>query len=100
MMDDVLPLDGNAAAGRLAEVFAVEMTGATIVCEGCGREAALATLTCYGGAGVVLRCPACDAVILRLLATGRTLNLDLRGCTRLTVRAPLEPALEPSAAVR
>jgi len=99
MMDDVMPLDGNAAAGRLADLFAVEMTRALMVCDGCGREGALATLTLYGGAGMVLRCPSCEAVILRLLDTGTTLNLDLRGCTRLTVRAPLNPAPEPSAEV-
>ena len=87
-MDDVMPLDGNAAAGRLADLFAVEMTRAIVVCDGCGRESALATLKLYGGAGVVLRCPSCEAVILRFLDTGSTLNLDLRGCTRLTVRAP------------
>ena len=87
MMDDVTPLDGNAAAGRLADLFAVEMTRATIVCEGCGREGALATLMLYGGgAGVVLRCPSCEAVNLRLLDTGTTLNLDLRGSTRLIVQ--------------
>ncbi len=97
MMDDVMPLDGNAAAGRLTDLFAVEMTRATVVCNGCRREGALATLKFYGGAGVVLRCPTCDTVILRLLDTGSTLNLDMRGCTRLTVRALLNPALEPSA---
>jgi hypothetical protein len=97
MMDDVMPLDGNAAAGRLADLFAVEMTRATVVCDGCGREGALATLKFYGGAGVVLRCPTCEAIMLRLLNTGSTLNLDLRGCTRLTVRAPRNPAREASA---
>lgn len=87
MMDDMVPLDGNAAAGRLADLFAVEMTRAIIVCDGCGREGALATLMLYGGgAGLVLRCPACELVNLRLLGTGTTLNLDLRGCTRLTVQ--------------
>lgn len=84
MMDDLMPLDGNAAAGRLAELFAVEMTRAMVVCNACGREGALATLKLYGGAGMVLRCPSCQAAVLRLLDTGRCLNLDLRGCKRLT----------------
>lgn len=97
MMDDVVPLDGNAAAGRLADLFVVEMTRAQVVCDGCGREGALATLKFYGGAGMVLRCPSCEAVILRLVDTGSTLNLDLRGCTRLTVCAALDPALDRSA---
>ena len=93
MMDDVMPLDGNAAAGPLAALFAVEMTSATVVCGGCGREAALATLRLYGGAGLVLRCPGCDTVILRMLDTGTSLSLDMRGCARLTVRAPDPVAL-------
>ena len=87
MTGDTMPLDGNAAAGRFADLFAVDMTVATITCEGCGREGPLATLALYGGgAGTVLRCPACDAVNLRLLDTGTLLNLDLRGCARLSVR--------------
>lgn len=48
-----------------------------------------------GAVGVVLRCPGCDAVNLRLLGTGATLNLDMRGCARLTVRAPVDRAVEP-----
>lgn len=87
MMDDLMPLDGNAAAGPLVDLFAVEMTRATIVCDSCGREAALATLRLYGGAGLVLRCPGCDTVILRMLSAGATLSLDMRGCARLTVQA-------------
>ena len=85
MMDHVTPLDGNAAAGRLGDLFTVEMTRTTVVCGGYGREGPLATLMLYGGdMGLVLRCPACEAVNLRLLDTGTTLNLDLSGCTRLT----------------
>jgi hypothetical protein len=87
MNEALMPLDGNAAAGRLSELFAIDMTRASVTCEGCGREGALATLVLYGGGvGTVLRCPACGAVNLRLVDTGRTLNLDLRGCARLTVQ--------------
>jgi len=83
---DIVPLDGNAAAGRLMDVFAVDMTGATVMCEGCGRESALATLALYGGAvGLVLRCPRCDAVNLRLSNTGRSIHLDLRGARRISI---------------
>ena len=86
MTEDMTPLDGNAAAGPLADLFAVEMTRAIVVSAGCGHEGAQATLMLYGGAaGLVLRCPDCEQVNLRLLNTGTSVNLDLRGCTRLSV---------------
>jgi hypothetical protein len=86
-MSDDTALDGNAAAGRLADIFAVDMTGAMVTCKGCGRESALATLALYGGAiGLVLRCRGCDAVNLRSSNTGRTIHLDLRGATRISFR--------------
>jgi hypothetical protein len=49
MSDDMMPLDGNAAAGSLADLFSVEMTRAVVVCGSCGREGALAELMLYGG---------------------------------------------------
>ncbi|HYX21548.1 MAG TPA: DUF6510 family protein, partial [Thermoanaerobaculia bacterium] len=42
MMEDLVPLDGNAAAGPLAALFAVEPTMIVVTCEGCGRESPLA----------------------------------------------------------
>jgi hypothetical protein len=87
-MSDDAALDGNAAAGHLMDIFAVDMTRAMVTCEGCGRESVLATLALYGGAvGLVLRCRGCDAVNLRLSKTGHTIHLDLRGATRISVRA-------------
>nr|WP_294167212.1 DUF6510 family protein [uncultured Sphingomonas sp.] len=85
MNDDPDHLDGNAAAGPLTTVFAVDMTRSVVVCAGCGREDALATLRLYGRQNaMVLRCPACEAVNLRLLDTGTTTHLDVRGCSRLS----------------
>jgi hypothetical protein len=87
MNDDIMPLDGNAAAGRLLDLFAVDMTNAIVKCGGCERESALATLALYGGAvGVVLRCPGCDAVNMRLTNTGRSIHLDLRGASCVSIR--------------
>ena len=84
--DEARRLDGNAAAGLLREVFAVEMTVATAVCEGCGREAAVAELTLYGGAlGAVLRCPGCDLAMIRLAATPAGHRLDMRGVALLRI---------------
>jgi hypothetical protein len=80
-------LDGNAAAGRLMDIFAIDMTAAMVTCEGCGNERPLATLALYGGAtGVVLRCRGCDTVNLRLSNTGRAIHLDLRGASRISIR--------------
>jgi Family of unknown function (DUF6510) len=56
---DALMLDGNAVAGLLQEVFAVEMTTALETCGGCGATEPIGAVHVYRGAGVVLRCPHC-----------------------------------------
>ena len=77
-------LDGNAMAGDLREIFAVDVTSALFTCAGCGHADAVATLRLYGPVpGQVARCPHCDDVVLRLVhAPGRVI-LDLRGAVRL-----------------
>ena len=86
MIEDVVPLDGNAAAGPLSALFAVEPTTMIITCDGCGREGALATLKLYGGAmGLILRCPACDTANVRFADAGTRVTVDLRGTARLMV---------------
>ena len=88
MMDDVVPLDGNAAAGALSSLFAVDPTRIVVTCDGCGREGALATLKLYGGeVGLVLRCPTCDTANIRFADTGPLVTVDLRGSKRLTLRS-------------
>jgi hypothetical protein len=93
MIEDAVPLDGNAAGGALAALFAVEPTMIIVTCEGCGREGALATLKLYGGpVGLVLRCPACDTANVRFTDTGTRVTVDLRGSTRLTAgRSKAQP---------
>jgi hypothetical protein len=54
---DELMLDGNAVAGLLQEVFAVEMTTAVGTCGGCGTAGPVGAAHVYRGAGIVLRCP-------------------------------------------
>ncbi len=61
-------LDGNAAAGMLSEVFALEVTGARGRCE------------------VVIRCRACDAVLLVLVRGDGRYWLGVRGMTWLELR--------------
>lgn len=78
--DDPGWLDGNAAAGLLSELFCVEMTTAVVACAGCGADRPLAELALYGHEmGQILRCPGCDAAVVRVARTGGRLWLDLRG---------------------
>jgi Zn finger protein HypA/HybF involved in hydrogenase expression len=84
--DEALRLDGNAAAGMLAEIFAVEMTSAESTCAHCGRIAAMGTLLLYGGEmGAVLRCPGCDSVQMRVAHSGGRYRLDMRGIAMLSL---------------
>jgi hypothetical protein len=83
--------DGNALAGPLDEVFAVEASSAVTRCAGCGRTGRVAELRVYGrGPGLVARCPGCQEVVLRLVRTPREVWLDLRGTVslRLPVGGP------------
>jgi hypothetical protein len=80
-------LDGNAAAGPLSEVFAGELTSAIATCAGCGATGALATVHVYAaGPGTVLRCPECDAVLLRLVHARGETCLEMSGVSVLRWR--------------
>jgi hypothetical protein len=79
-------LDGNAAAGLLAEVFRVEMTTADVRCAGCGTVGPVGALMNYGhGMGVILRCPGCDTPVIRLAPTRSAYWLDVRGAVSLRI---------------
>ena len=84
-----VPLDGNAAGGRLRELFALDVTAAEIICDGCGAVAEIGAVRVFGGAmGAILRCAHCDTVVLRLTHTPAGLWLDMRGTRRLFVASP------------
>jgi hypothetical protein len=81
-----LPLDGNAAAGLLGELFAFDVTTARVTCDGCGATEAAATARVYGGAmGAILRCVHCDGVVVRLTRTPAGYFLDMQGARRVFV---------------
>jgi Zn finger protein HypA/HybF involved in hydrogenase expression len=67
---DELMLDGNAAAGVLSEVFAVEMTTATMMCGQCGAGGPVGAMRLFRGAGIVLRCPQCDNAMVKITEGG------------------------------
>ena len=84
---EAVRLDGNAAAGILSEVFVPEVTTARATCANCGTIRALGALLVYAhGMGTVMRCPSCDAVVLRVAHTPTRLWLDPTGA-RLVVMA-------------
>lgn len=79
-------LDGNAAAGRLEDVFAVEITTVRATCDGCGTTAVVAELVVYADApGTVVRCPSCSAVVIRLAQVPGSTWIDLRGARTLQI---------------
>ena len=79
-MDRALMLDGNAAGGLLQEIFAEEMTASPTECASCGREGELGALLAFTQApGVVLRCPNCSDVGLRVATLPDQYVFELRG---------------------
>jgi Zn finger protein HypA/HybF involved in hydrogenase expression len=83
---DELKLDGNAAAGILQEIFAVEVTTARGTCDGCGAVEAVGAVAVYVAAGYVLRCPHCDSVLMKIVTDGERIWADLRGVRSLELR--------------
>ena len=83
-----VPVDGNAMAGSLAEIFAVDVTTIRVTCGQCGATRALAEEAAYvRGPGSVLRCAGCTSVLGRLARTRDTVWLDLRGSAAWQLRA-------------
>ena len=83
-----LRLDGNAAAGLLSEVFAGEVTTAIGTCDSCGSAEAVGAIHVYMAAGAVLRCPHCEAVVMKVVTDGERIWVDVRGLRTLAL-API-----------
>lgn len=74
------PLDGNALAGDMYEQFGVEMTTATGACAHCGACSEIAELRVYSRApGAVVRCRACDQVVMVVVDIRGVVQIDMRG---------------------
>ena len=75
-----MKLDGNAIAGLLREIFTVEMTTAQSTCGGCGKVHAVGCVDVYLNApGAVVRCPACEQVLMRIVHGRDRYWIDLSG---------------------
>ena len=87
-------IDGNAAAGELSNIFAMDVTAAVGQCAHCGAIKRFAEAHLYmQGPGLVARCSVCQHVLLRLVSARQLVFLDLRGMTYLCLTSPVE---EPS----
>jgi len=79
-------LDGNAVGGMLYEMFGVEMTATPTECATCGTPNDMGAMMVFTQApGVVLRCPACGNVLMRIVRTPEALYLDARGAAYLRI---------------
>jgi hypothetical protein len=91
MTDDTNPdpvaegvLDGNALAGTLAAAFGSDVSAVPGRCAQCGVVSVVGQLRAYVRApGAVLRCPACDGIVLRVVETDEAIYVDARGAAYL-----------------
>ncbi len=89
-MDEAgMRLDGNAIGGLLQELFVREMTVAEGTCAHCGHVGAVGAVHVYMQApGVVVRCPACEQVLMRIVRGRDRYYLDLTGIRCLEFSEP------------
>jgi Zn finger protein HypA/HybF involved in hydrogenase expression len=80
-----LMLDGNAVAGLLQEVFAVETTTAIVTCATCGEAEAVGATHVFRGAGIVVCCPHCDNALMKIVRDDTHLWIGLQGIRTLEV---------------
>jgi Zn finger protein HypA/HybF involved in hydrogenase expression len=80
-------LDGNAIGGLLREIFVAEMTDARGTCASCGAVNPVGRLQVYVHApGTVVRCPACEQVVMRIVRGNGRYWLDFSGTRTLELR--------------
>jgi hypothetical protein len=87
-LDDI-HLDANAMAGVLQQIFVSEFTTFRRVCQSCGDHNAVGACRSYMGAGIVLRCPNCGDIALRVSPRDQELVLELRGTWRIATTGGL-----------
>ncbi len=81
-------LDGNAIGGMLSHVFGREMTMAQAECGSCGARGPLAECEVYlGGPGVVVRCRACQHIVMVFVEVREMICVDLGGLSDFEVLA-------------
>ena len=92
MQTEATRLDGNAAGGVLRDVYARDVTAALATCGGCGGVSPVGALAEYGrGMGAILRCPRCDALMLRVVRTPGRVSVDASGVALLVIPDDAQP---------
>jgi hypothetical protein len=82
-----LTVDANAVGGLLATVFGVDVTGSPGQCATCHTVSVMGTMRVYmRGPGVVIRCPACTQVVLRIVETPTATFLDVSGASYVRIQ--------------
>jgi phage FluMu protein Com len=77
-------LDGNALAGTLERLFGSDMTAVPGRCAHCDTVNMMGAMRAYTRSpGAILRCPACDEVVLRIVETSEATYVDARGAAYL-----------------
>jgi hypothetical protein len=83
-------LDGNAAAGLLAEIFTFEITTAKAACVHCGASGEVGSQMAYvTEIGTVVRCSSCDNALIRVVRQNEDPQrywLDLKGTEYLQLQ--------------
>jgi hypothetical protein len=79
-----LTVDGSGVGGLLASLFGVEMTATPGECAHCHTVSMVGAMRVYmRGPGVVMRCPACAEVVLRIVETPSETIVDVSGVRTL-----------------
>jgi Family of unknown function (DUF6510) len=81
----VTRLDGNSIGGLLESMFGRDLTVALGVCGTCGAERQVGALHVYRAAGIVVRCPDCDAVLMRVVEGPQRTWIDMQGVATMQI---------------
>ena len=81
-----LTVDANAIGGMLAAMFGADVTGSAGQCAHCHTVSVVGTMRVYmRGPGVVVRCPACAQVVMRMVKTPTATYLDVSGANYIRI---------------
>jgi hypothetical protein len=76
-------IDGNGIAGLLAEIGTPDLTSVPRTCHSCGGRHPLGEHRAYRSAGIVLRCPTCHDVAMRIAFNEERFIVEWRGTFEL-----------------